>query len=137
MAVHATIDWLDDKPGAEWTDRIAKINPVYGQAYAIGGHFFVLNRRYTEGIKLYRKALELSPRLWDARSELGVNLMRLGKDGEARQQLEQCYNAGYRNNETVNSLRLLDSYKNFKTYETGTTILRLQKKEAELLQPYF
>src|SRR5438067_10177191 len=63
--------------------------------------------------------------------------MRLGKDGEARQQLEQCYNAGYRNNETVNSLRLLDSYKKFKTYETPTTILRLDKKEAEILYPYF
>ncbi len=137
LAVKATIDWLNDKPGTEWQDRILKINPVYGQAYATAGHFFVINRRYLEGIKYYRKALELSPRLWEARAELGINLMRLGEENEARQQLEQCYNNGYKNSETVNSLRLLDSYKRFKTYKTATTILRLDKKEADLLEPYF
>ncbi len=136
MAVHATMEWLDDKPGTEWIDRILKINPVYGPAYATGGHFFILNRRYAEGIKLYRKALELDPRLWEARSELGVNLMRLGQDGEARQQLEESYKNGYKSSETVNTLRLLDSYKRFNTFETATTILRLDKKESDLLRPY-
>ncbi|MDQ6760552.1 MAG: hypothetical protein M3Z32_11915, partial [Acidobacteriota bacterium] len=137
LALRATIDWLDDKPGTEWQTRILKVNPVYGQAYATAGHFFVLNRRYVEGIKFYRKALDLSPRLWSARAELGINLMRLGEENEARQQLEQCYNNGYKNSETVNSLRLLDSYKKFKTYKTATTVLRLDKKEADLLEPYF
>jgi hypothetical protein len=37
----------------------------------------------------------------------------------------------------VNTLRLIDSYKNFVTYQTSTTILKLHKKEAELLRPYF
>ena len=137
MAVRATIEWLDDKPGTEWQDRIFKINPVYGQAYSTAGHFFFLNRRYVEAIKSYRKALELNPRLWEARSELGLNLMRMGDENEARQQLEQCYKNDYKNSETVNSLRLLDSYKRFKTFKTATTILRLDKKEADLLEPYF
>lgn len=137
MAIRATIEWLDDKPGTEWQDRIFKVNPVYGEAYSTAAHFFVLNRRYVEGIRYYRKALELNPRLWEARAELGVNLMRLGQEGEARQQLQKCYENGYKNSETVNSLRLLDSYKNFKIYETSNTILRLHKKEAELLEPYF
>src|SRR6202166_2889992 len=47
------------------------------------------------------------------------------------------YVNGYRNEETVNSLRLIDSYKNFVTFKDDTTILKLQKKEAELLRPYF
>ena len=66
-----------------------------------------------------------------------MNLMRLGQEDEARKQLEQAYNAGYQNPETVNSLRLLDSYKNYDTFRTPTTILRLHKKEAALLRPYF
>ena len=37
----------------------------------------------------------------------------------------------------ANSLKLLDSYKNFVTYKDDTTILRLYKNEADLLQPYF
>ena len=137
MAIHATIDWLNDKKDSPWMDRILKINPVYGEAYSTAAHFFVLNRRYVEGIAFYRKALELNPRLWEARSQLGVNLMRLGDENEARQQLEETYNAGYKNAETVNSLRLLDSYKNFDTFKTDNTILRLHKKEADLLRPYF
>ncbi len=137
MAIHATIDWLHDKTETPWIDRILKINPVYGEAYSTAGHFFVINRRYPEGIRAYRKALELNPELWEARAQLGINLMRLGDEDEARAQLEQCYNAKYTSNETVNSLRLLDSYKNYKTFKTSKTVLRLHSKEAELLRPYF
>ena len=136
MAIHATIDFLHDKNDTPWIGRILKINPVYGEAYSTAGHFYVINRRYEEGIQAYRKALELNPRLWEARAQLGVNLMRLGFDAEARQQFEECYNAHYQSYETVNSLRLLDKYKDFVTYKTPTTILRLDKKEAELLRPY-
>jgi Flp pilus assembly protein TadD len=142
LAIRAVIDWLDDKADTphlenQWIDRVLKINPAYGEAYATAGHFFVINRRYTEGIKFYRKALDLNPRLWGARAELGVNLMRLGQEGEAKAQLEQCYNASYKSAEVVNTLRLMDSYANFNIYETNQTILRLAKKEGDLLRPYF
>ncbi len=137
MAVHASMDWLKDKPGTEWTDRIFKINPVYGEAYATGAHFFIVNRRYKEAIEWYRKALALNPQLWDARAELGVNLMRLGQDAEAKKELEDCYNNHYTSFEVVNSLRLLDSFTNFVTFRTPTTVLRLNKKEADILHPYF
>ena len=43
--------------------------------------------------------------------------MRLGQEEEPLQQLEMCYNNGQRDAATVNSLRLLDSYKNFVTYQ--------------------
>jgi tetratricopeptide (TPR) repeat protein len=48
-----------------------------------------------------------------------------------------CYNNGYRDAATVNSLRLLDSYKNFVVFKDDTTILKLHKSEADLLHPYF
>jgi cellulose synthase operon protein C len=137
MAIHATIDWLNDQPGTPWMDRLLAKNPRYGEAYALVAHFFILNRRYEEGIAYYRKALDLEPDLWSARSQLGINLMRLGFDDEARAQLEQSYNHHYRDAATVNTLRLLDSYKNFVTYQTPATILKLHTKEAELLRPYF
>ena len=136
MAIRATIDWMNGKPQSPWMDRILKINPSYGEAYATAGYFFVINRRYEEGIDYYRKAIALIPQLWSAHSELGVNLMRLGEEQEARQQLELCYANDYRNAATVNTLRLLDSYKNFVTFKNGNTILRLNHKEAELLHPY-
>ncbi len=136
MAVLASMDWLNFKTNSEWMARVLKINPAYGEAYAEGAHFFEINRRYEEAIQYYRKALDLNPSLWEARSQLGVNLMRQGEDAEARQQLERCYAAHFRNAETVNSLRLLDSFGNYETFKTANTELRLSKKEAALLRPY-
>ncbi len=137
MAVHATIDFLADKTDSPWPARILKINPVYGEAYASAARILVINRRYIEGIALYRKALELNPRLWYAHSELGINLMRLGQQQDARRELETAYNNGYKDPATTNSLTLLDSYKNFVTVRTPHGILRLHKKESALLAPYF
>jgi cellulose synthase operon protein C len=137
MAIHAAIDWLNDRPDTPWMGRVLAKDPRYGQAYALVAHFFILNRRYEEGIAYYRKALDLQPDMWNARSQLGINLMRLGFEDEARAQLEQSYSHHYRDAATVNTLRLLDSYKNFVTYQTPATILKLHTKEAELLRPYF
>mgnify|MGYP002381808687 CR=1 FL=1 len=136
MAIRATIDWMDDKSQSPWMDRILKVNPVYGEAYATAAHFFVINRRYEEGMQFYRKALDLDPMLWDAKAELGVQLMRVGQDAEARKLLEECFNNGYGSPAVRNTLKLMDSYARFETFRTPTTIVRLDKKEAELLKPY-
>jgi tetratricopeptide (TPR) repeat protein len=137
MAIHAAIEALADRSPDAWLEKIRQVNPAYGEGYALVAHHLVLNRRYEDGIAFYRKAIEMDSRLWPARSQLGINLMRMGQEDEPRKQLEMCYDNGYRNEETVNSLRLLDSYKNFVTFKDETTILKLQKKEAELLRPYF
>jgi tetratricopeptide (TPR) repeat protein len=137
MAVHAAIEVLADRSPDAWLAKIRDVNPNDGEGYALVAHHLVLNRRYEDGIRFYRKAIEVDPRLWLAHSQLGINLMRMGQEEEPRKQLEMSYVNGYRNEETVNSLRLLDSYKNFVTFKDDTTILKLQKKEAELLRPYF
>ena len=137
MAIHAAIEILADRSPDAWFEKIRQVNPAYGPGYALVAHHLVLNRRYEDGIVFYRKAIEADPRLWSARSQLGINLMRLGQEDEPKQQLEMCYDNGYRNAATVNSLRLLDSYKNFVTFKDDTTILKLHKKEADLLRPYF
>ena len=137
MAIHAAIELLADKPPDAWLEKIRQVNPTYGEAYSRIGFHLVFNRRYEDGVAYYRKAIALDPQLWSARSELGINLMRLGQVDEPRQQLEMCYNNGYRDAATVNSLRLLDSYKNFVVFKDDTTILKLHKSEADLLHPYF
>ncbi len=136
MAVLASIDWLSGKPQTDWMDRILKVNPVYGQAYATGAHFFTINRRYQQAIEYDRKALTLKPDLWDARSELGLNLMRLGHTDEAKQQLQQCFEAHWRDAQTTNALKLLDTLGQYQTFQSSTTELMLNKKEAALLRPY-
>ena len=137
MAVRASIDLLHDHPDNEWFDRIYKINPLYGEANAIAAHFFFINRRYEEEILQLRKAIRLDPRNQEARAELGVTLMRLGREGEAKQLLDECWDANYRPALVANTLKLMDSYKRFTIFETPKTILRLQNKEAALLKLYF
>jgi tetratricopeptide (TPR) repeat protein len=137
MAILATIDRLNDKKDSPWIGKILKVNPKYGEAYDIAGHFFIINRRYEEGIVLFRLALELDPQLGKARAALGLNLMRLGREDEARTQLERAWNEGYQPDESKNTLKLMDKYKDYDTFRTPTTVLKLGKKESALLRPYF
>lgn len=136
MAVLASIDWLNGKTQSDWMDRILKVNPVYGEAYATGAHFFTINRRYEQAVEYERKALSLSPYLWSVRSDLGLNLMRLGHTEEARKELVECYDAHWRDAQTKNALTLLDSLGQYQTFQSSTTELMLNKKEAALLRPY-
>lgn len=140
MAVLAAMDFLKgdgltlaDSP---WMDRILKADPNYGEAYETAAHFLEFNYRFTEAIAAYRKALALNPNLLQARSRLGVNLMRIGQTDEARQQLEQCFNNYLRNPETRNSLRFLDTLNQYDVFTTNTLELQLSKKDAALLRPY-
>ncbi len=137
MAVRAAVEVLEDRSPDGWLKKIAAVNPRYGEGHAIVAHHLVLNRRYDEGIAYYRKALELDPDFLEARSQLGINLMRMGKEVEAKQQLEAAYSAGFRESSTTNSLKLIDSYKNLVTFTTPVSILKLDKKEAGILRIFF
>jgi tetratricopeptide (TPR) repeat protein len=137
MAVEAAVALLSDQSPERWLQRILAINPSYGRAYADVAHHLVLTRRYEEGVAYYRQAIGLDPRLWSARSELGINLMRIGQQQEAQAQLQRCYEAGYRDAATVNSLRLLDTYSKFVSVEDEASVLRFDPSESALLQRYF
>lgn len=132
IAVKASIDLLADKD-SPWLAKIGN----RGKGYATIAHFYMINRRYEDCIAYLRKAIAAAPDLWSAHSDLGINLMRLGREGEARQQLQIAYDNEYRDSVTTNALTLMDSYNKFVTYETPTTALRLNKKEADVLRPYF
>jgi tetratricopeptide (TPR) repeat protein len=136
MATHAAIEVLADRSPDTWFAKVRQVNPTYGEAYAIVAHHLTLNMRFQDSIAYYRKAIEIDPKLWSAHSDLGIQLMRFGETEEPLRQLEMSYDNGYRDAATVNSLRLLDSYKNFVTFKDDTTIIKLNKKEADLLLPY-
>ena len=107
--MRASLDLLADKE-SPWVAKIGN----RGKGFETIAHFFVINRRYEEGIEYYRKAIAAKPDLWSAHSQLGINLMRLG----ARTRPARSWNSptrtipGRRNR---NTLSLMDSYKNFDT----------------------
>jgi tetratricopeptide (TPR) repeat protein len=136
MAIHAALELVADRPPDAWFDKISALNPGDGEPYARVARQLELHYRYEDAVTYYRKAIEADPRLWSAHSALGIDLMRLGQEDGPRRELELSYNNGYRDAATVNSLRLLDSFKNFDTIHDGATILKLSKSEEALLQPY-
>ncbi|MBI2816443.1 MAG: tetratricopeptide repeat protein [Acidobacteria bacterium] len=119
-----------------WVTRILKENPHYGEVFSDLGDFSLLKRQLMEGVEFYRRALALNPGLDDTRSRLGINLFRLGQEQEARKILEEAYAKDPFNIWTVNTLRLMDSFANFTTFDTPHFAVKLQKKESELLRPY-
>lgn len=136
MAVHAAVELIDDRSPDTWFVKIASVNPGYGEGYALVAHQLEMHYRYEDAVTYYRNAIATEPRLWSAHSALGIDLMRLGKEDEPLKELQLSYDNGNRDAATVNSLRLLDSYKNFETFRDDTTILKLKKTEADLLRPY-
>ncbi len=142
IAIHATIDLLNDKPADAWVSKIGN----RGEGYADVAKELVINRRYEDGVAFYRKAIAANPQLWSAHSQLGVNLMRLGRNEEAHSELELAYDNGYADAATANTLKLMDTYANYETFTwpsaspdgpQPTGILKLDKKEAAALHPYF
>lgn len=136
MAIHAAIELVRDRSPDVWFTKIRAVNPRDGEVYARVARQLELHYRYEDAVTYYRKAILADPRLWAAHSALGIDLMRLGKEAEPFKELELSYSNGYRDAATVNSLRLLDSYKNFETFRGNGTILKLNRTEAALLLPY-
>jgi len=136
MAIHAAIELIDERSPDVWISKIVAVNPHYGEGYSRIAHQLDLHYRHEDAVSYYRKAVETEPRLWSAHSSLGIGLMRIGQQEEAKKELELSYNNGYRDAATVNSLRLLDSYKNYVTLRDDTSVLVLKKTEADLLRPY-
>lgn len=136
MSVKAAIELINERSPDLWIAKVQSVNPHYGLAYAHIAHHLELHYRHDDAVSYYRKAVVVEPRLWSAHSDLGIALMRLGQQDEAKKELELSYDNGYRDAATVNSLRLLDSYKNYITVRDETTILLLKKTEADILRPY-
>jgi cellulose synthase operon protein C len=132
IAIKASLDLLADKQ-SPWVAKLGN----RGKGFETIAHFYMINRRYEECIDFYHKAIAATPDLWSAHSQLGVNLMRLGRNEEAKKELEIAYENHFRDAETSNSLTLIDSYKKFETFKTPTSILVFNKKEADVLRPYF
>ena len=145
-ALNASGDLLRDITDSPWTDRALAYNPRYGEIYSTPAHFYVITRRYRQAIELLQQAVTIQPDLWAAHSELGVNLLRENRVDEAQRHLTIAYRGDPFSAKIVNTLRLIDSFDNFKVITHSPRlggesdfpgiILRLHNEEADVLEPY-
>ncbi len=112
-ALHAAADVLDGIADSEWTARALAYNPAYGEIYATPAYYYLINRRYREAVDLLFEAVRIQPDLWSAHAELGVNLLRQNRVEEAQAHLALAYQGDPFSAQTVNTLRLIDSFDNF------------------------
>ena len=112
-ALHAAADVLEGRTESEWTDRALAYNPAYGEIYATPAYYYLINRRYREAVGLLFEAVRIQPDLWSAHTELGVNLLRQNRVEEAQAHLALAYQGDPFSAQTVNTLRLIDSFENF------------------------
>ncbi len=143
-SLRAASDLLNNVTDSRYTTMSLELNPEYGGVFAVPAHFYVITRRYREAIDMYQKAVDTEPDLAPAHEELGINLLRDNQMGRARKHLEIAYKEDPFSPQAVNTLRLLDSFQDFRlmtdppTPEKGVLpiTLRLHRDEAEVIAPY-
>ena len=138
IALRASMFYLRDRR-TEFDGEIKRalaINPRAGEIFVTLAQFAVNNRRYAEAVAFGRRALELSPNLWSARTQLGIQLMRIGKGEEGRAELERAFKGDPFNYWAKNSLDLLDKMKDFPDTMRGAFLIKASPTESGALAAY-
>ena len=138
LGVAASIAYLrDDKTELDsLTRRALAVNPAAGELFETLAHFAVNNRRYAEAVEFLKRAVELSPRLWTARTELGIELLRVGREGDGKAELERAFTGFPFNPWAKNSLDLLDSMHDYRDTVHGNFLIKCDPKESDALSGY-
>ena len=142
-ALRASMDLLNNSDDNHWTELSLQYNPHFGGIYATPAHFYMITRRYRAAIDMYQKAVDIEPGLATAHEELGINLLRDNQMTRARQHLETAYELDPFSPRAVNTLRLMDSYSDFRLVDDTPVVegempivLRLHEDESAAIAPY-
>ena len=142
-ALRASMDLLNNSDSNHWTELSLQYNPHFGGIYATPAHFYMITRRYRAAIDMYQKAVDIEPGLAAAHEELGINLLRDNQMTRARQHLETAYGLDPFSPRAVNTLRLMDSYSDFRLVDDVPVVegevpivLRLHEDESAAIAPY-
>ena len=143
-ALRAADDLLNNITDSEYTALSLEYNPSWGGIYAVPARFYVITRRYREAIDTYQKAVDVEPGLSAAHEALGINLLRDNQVARARRHLEFAHDQDPFSPQAVNTLRLLDSFEDFRIIndpempEQGVIpiVMRLHREEAAIIAPY-
>ncbi len=138
IAVRAAIFYLSDRKGefdAE-VNRAMAVNPRAGELFETLAHFATINRRYHDAVKFGREAVKLSPKLWSASTELGIQLLRIGRVAEGRTELERTFAGDPFNVWAKNTLDLLDSMNDYSEVVRGPFIIKASPKESDTFSIY-
>jgi len=88
-------------------ERVLAINPTYARAYEIVADACEYRRRNEDALALLRKGIALDKRYAPVWTNLGVVLMREGREDEAEEALETAFKLDSYNHRTLNFKKVL------------------------------
>jgi cellulose synthase operon protein C len=135
-SLQAAMFYLQDRDTAAEIATTLAINPRYGELYNTLAHFATITRRTEEAANFARKAIEVSPRLWDAHLNLGMSLLRMGQMLEGRAAVERAFKGDPFNVWAKNTLDLLDTMQEFRETKRGSFVIKASQQESDVLSPY-
>lgn len=135
-SLRAAMYYLQDRDFEPEVAATLAIGPHYGEIYNTLAHYATITRRTEQAAAFARRAIELSPRLWDAHLSLGMSLLRLGQMEPGRAAVEQAFKGDPFNVWAKNTLDLLDSMAAFRATKRGPFVIKAAAHESDLLGPY-
>ena len=125
---------LDDEAAMrEARERALAFNPSFSGAFRIPGRIASRQYRFEEGRAFQERALEIDAGDVEARLLLAYDLLRLGKDADARRELERVFASDPYSVRAYNLLEAADAIDGFVTLSHGIFKLQLPKREAEVM----
>ncbi|PWT96084.1 MAG: hypothetical protein C5B55_00475 [Blastocatellia bacterium] len=128
--------YLQDRDYAGEITTALQISPHYGKIYDTLAHFATNTRRTDQAAGFARKAIGLSPRLWNAHLTLGMSLLRMGQMEEGRAEVEKAFKGDPFNLWAKNTLDLLDTMQDFKETKSGVFLIKASARESDVLSNY-
>jgi tetratricopeptide (TPR) repeat protein len=116
--------------------QVLAINPLYGELFRVAGDHAARNYRFDEAAALVRRALAIDDANARAHADLGKHLLRTGDEPGARRALERAFKDDPFDQQTYNSLTLLDTLDKFETITDGDLIFRFDPSEVGVMREH-
>ena len=135
-ALKTAMLYLQDRDFEPEVAATLTISPHYGQIFTTLSHYATITRRTEQAAQFARRAIAISPRLWDAHLSLGMALLRLGQMEAGRAAVETAFKGDPFNVWAKNTLDLLDTMQDFRESKRGMFIVKASAQESDVLSGY-
>jgi tetratricopeptide (TPR) repeat protein len=118
-----------------WTD-VNTTNPKPGVFLTALGELLESRRRFEVAEVCYRRAMALAPQLPEAKTSLGMLLMRVGRTDQARKILDEAFQADPYHTRVSNFRKVLKLLDGYQAISTEHFVVRVDSKLDKLLGGY-
>ena len=112
---------------------VTKQNPHCGEFYTELADMLQVRHKHVLAEKYFRESIRVLPKQPDAYAGLGMLLMRVGREAEARKTLQEAFNADPFHVRVKNSLDVLDVVDSMKTRRTPHFLIKYDAADARLV----